>query len=121
MKTGIYSTYTNSEGVPTIPPVKKAVISSDLFLDLSKSGRQILVFIIDVALTEGNDTVILDIPSISKFLSYKLDSKQANYYTIRRGIRDLLQQAVIFATEEADAYKINPVKITSLTQTLNSF
>jgi hypothetical protein len=57
---------------------------------------------------------VLDQKSITEYLEQRIDAKQANYYNIRRGIKDLIEKGVIIKDDtvpEEDTYMIVPTKI----------
>jgi hypothetical protein len=107
------TTYTYTQ-CTLLMPYDKAVISSELLFNLTKAGRNILGYIIDRALRPDNNYVVLDQKSITEYLEQRIDAKQANYYNIRRGIKDLIEKGVIIKDDtvpEEDTYMIVPTKI----------
>jgi hypothetical protein len=116
--------YTSGYVYRSSPPFMKAIISSEVLFKLSKSGRNVLGYVIDKAMQKDNEHVVLDTPSITEYLVERIEKKQANYYNVRRGIKDLEANLVIFPVKDAgnDVYKINPDKIQHLDQPItNSF
>jgi hypothetical protein len=96
------------------PSFKKATVSTELLFKLTKAGRNVLGYIIDRALRQDNNEVVLDHPSITDYLKYRVDIKQANYFNVRRGIKDLIANNVIIPRDHStypDTYIIVPDKI----------
>lgn len=97
-----------------IPSHKQALIDSKLLFVLTKAGRNILGYIIDRALRRDNPEVVLDVPSITEYLTHRVEKKQANYFNIRRGIKDLIEHQVITMIDKdqyPDTYRINQTLI----------
>lgn len=78
----------------TIMNIKAPTIDSKLLISLSKSGRNVLAYIIDSRMT-GSSTIMLDKLDISNYIASHVGKKEANTWNVDRGIKDLISNGVL--------------------------
>jgi len=91
----------------TVVNMKVPTIDSKLLVSLSKSGRNVLAYIIDHR--RDTSTIKLDKLEVSNYIATNIGRKEANTWNVERGIKDLISNGVLNrpAVYKVDLYNLN--------------
>lgn len=96
----------------TVINIKKPTIDSKLLVSLSKSGRNVLAYIIDNHMQDSN-VIRLDKLDIAVYIANKIGRSDANTWNVDRGIKDLKKLGVIYPSKSVQGMYIVNLELLS--------
>ena len=92
--------------------MRKPTIDSKLLVNLSKSGRNVLAYIIDKHMGDNN-VIRIDRLDMSNYIAEHVGKKESNTWNVDRGVKDLVSNDVLVPSKSVDGVYIINTKLLS--------